>query len=79
MVDSDFREVVHINRWISQYPISKSSLFFFVVSHYLLSTFQVRVAYKNKVQEVLNRGLDEEELSKEMELLKVGGGGCVVC
>ncbi|GLT75973.1 hypothetical protein SLA2020_476610 [Shorea laevis] len=35
---------------------------------------QVTVAYKNKVQEVLNRGLDEEQLSKEMELLKESYG-----
>ncbi|GFP97286.1 hypothetical protein PHJA_001872700 [Phtheirospermum japonicum] len=31
---------------------------------------QVTTAYKNKVAEVMNRGLDEEELRKELELLK---------
>ncbi|KAL3617530.1 hypothetical protein CASFOL_037851 [Castilleja foliolosa] len=31
---------------------------------------QVTTAYKNKVAEVMNRGLDEEELSKELEFLK---------
>ncbi|XVE97752.1 hypothetical protein REPUB_Repub03eG0045800 [Reevesia pubescens] len=31
---------------------------------------QVTVAYKNKVDELLNQGLDEEELSKKMDLLK---------
>ncbi|TYH69274.1 hypothetical protein ES332_D05G044100v1 [Gossypium tomentosum] len=32
---------------------------------------QVTVAYRNKVDELLNQGLDEEELSKKMDLLKV--------
>ncbi|KAL4384212.1 hypothetical protein GQ457_15G000180 [Hibiscus cannabinus] len=31
---------------------------------------QVTVAYRNKVDELLNQGLDEAELSKKMELLK---------
>ncbi|PIM98708.1 hypothetical protein CDL12_28807 [Handroanthus impetiginosus] len=31
---------------------------------------QVTIAYKNKVTEVMNKGLAEEELSKELELLK---------
>ncbi|KAG8375754.1 hypothetical protein BUALT_Bualt10G0133200 [Buddleja alternifolia] len=31
---------------------------------------QVTVAYKNKVTEVMNRGLDEEQLGNELELLK---------
>ncbi|MBA0806872.1 hypothetical protein Gohar_022716 [Gossypium harknessii] len=31
---------------------------------------QVTVAYRNKVDELLNQGLDEEELSKKMDLLK---------
>ncbi|OMO67010.1 hypothetical protein CCACVL1_20853 [Corchorus capsularis] len=31
---------------------------------------EVTVAYKNKVDELLNQGLDEEELSKNMDLLK---------
>ncbi|XWS72387.1 hypothetical protein CRYUN_Cryun02cG0036000 [Craigia yunnanensis] len=31
---------------------------------------QVTMAYKNKVDEVLNQGLDQEELSKKMDLLK---------
>lgn len=29
------------------------------------------MAYRNKVDELLNQGLDEEELSKKMDLLKV--------
>ncbi|XP_022731450.1 NAD(P)H-quinone oxidoreductase subunit U, chloroplastic isoform X3 [Durio zibethinus] len=32
---------------------------------------QVTVAYKNEVDELLNQGLDEVELSKKMDLLKV--------
>ncbi|KAK9273955.1 hypothetical protein L1049_018767 [Liquidambar formosana] len=31
---------------------------------------QVTVAYKNKVEELMNQGLDEEEVSKKLELLK---------
>ncbi|GMI81368.1 hypothetical protein HRI_001806100 [Hibiscus trionum] len=31
---------------------------------------QVTVAYRNKVDQLLNQGLDEEELSKKMDLLK---------
>ncbi|KAK6140837.1 hypothetical protein DH2020_025418 [Rehmannia glutinosa] len=31
---------------------------------------QVNVAYKNKVTELMNKGLGEEQLSKELELLK---------
>ena len=30
------------------------------------------MAYRNKVDEVLNQGLDLEELSQKMDLLKVG-------
>lgn len=37
--------------------------------HYIC--VQVNVAYKNKVTELTNKGLEEEELSKELELLKV--------
>lgn len=32
---------------------------------------QVTVQYKNKVAEVMNKGLSEEELGKELELLRV--------
>ncbi|XVF48743.1 hypothetical protein PTKIN_Ptkin03bG0214100 [Pterospermum kingtungense] len=32
---------------------------------------QVNVAYKNRVDELLNQGLDQEELTKQMDLLKV--------
>ncbi|KAK4412689.1 NAD(P)H-quinone oxidoreductase subunit U, chloroplastic [Sesamum alatum] len=31
---------------------------------------QVNVAYKNKIAEIMNKGLAEEELSKELDLLK---------
>lgn len=38
-----------------------------------LSVFQVTIAYKNKLEEVMNEGLEEEELSKRVELLEVRG------
>ncbi|XP_022731449.1 NAD(P)H-quinone oxidoreductase subunit U, chloroplastic isoform X2 [Durio zibethinus] len=54
---------------ISIVPSDKTGFFFFSLS-FCPIVFQVTVAYKNEVDELLNQGLDEVELSKKMDLLK---------
>lgn len=34
--------------------------------------FQVKVAYDQKLEELMNQGLEQEELTEKLDLLKVG-------
>lgn len=75
MVDLAFQEIVHLTRseplplafnLISTYP--------YILTHVCLhhsAIWQVLVAYENKVQELESQGLEEDELNKKLELLKV--------
>lgn len=73
MVDWGFEEDVHLKRFTTQINLH---IIHFYNTHFnsfaLFHRFQVTFAYKNKVEEVKNQGLEEEEETKKMELLKVG-------